>query len=440
MRKTIIGMALPLICTLMGGVAHALPEMSESGAAAYESKLKDSPFGTRISNGHTALRKQDFRQAEASFTEAGRLDPRSPLPALGMAESARIRNQSVETQKWLQRALSIAPKSPEALTAWGRWHYAQKNYAEAERAWNNAIAADSRATSPLVDLGDLNFNIRHNVDKAAEYYRKALQINPRLGGAHYALGMALLAKNAPDKAITAFEESARLSPGNPLPKHGLGRAYQQKKDYRNALAAFDQALVISPDYYPARLAKGDIQMAQGNPQQAIAEFLTVSRAQPKLYEAQIKLGMAYQQKKQRAEAHAAYLAAMKLNPQAPLAYNNLAWLATEEADKPSDAALEWARKAVALAPRQAEFQDTLGWVHLKRGEAAQACTVLEKANMASGKNSAGIHYHLGAACAAAGRNQQALEAYGKALKLDPGFENAADAKAQISRLESAGRP
>ena len=37
-----------------------------------------------------------------------------------------------------------------------------------------------------------------------------------------------------------------------------------------------------------------------------------------------------------------------LNPDLPLPYNNMAWMAaTDPANKPSDAVLEWARKAVA---------------------------------------------------------------------------------------------
>lgn len=443
MKTRAAGTLLLALLTLAGSPAHALLEMSESGAARFESPAtaKETPFGEKLRAGHEALRKLDYPRAEALFNEAAQINPQSPLPALGHAESARIRNLPDDVRKWLKQALDIAPKSADALTAWGRWQYAQKNYPEAEKAWKAAIAADARAAIPLVDLGDLNYNVRHNIDVAADFYRRALQINPKLGGAHYALGTIWLDKKAPDKAIGEFEESARLSPGNPLPQHGLGRAYQMQQSYKAAHAAYDRALAASADYYPARLAKGDVFLAQGEARQAVGEYQAVARAQPKLYDAQLKLGMAQQQAGQLREAQAAYQAAVRLNPDLPLPYNNMAWMAaTDPANKPSDAVLEWARKAVALAPKVADFQDTLGWVHFKRGEAAEAVKVLEKVSRAEGRQSAGIHYHLGSAYATAGRARDAVTAFKTALKLDPNFAEAGDARAQLAKLEGNARP
>ncbi len=442
MKTRAAGTLLLALLALAGSPAHALLEMSESGAARFESpgSAKETPFSEKLRAGHEALRKRDYPRAETLFNEAAQINPESPLPALGHAESARIRNLPDDVRKWLKQALDIAPKNADALTAWGRWQYAQKNYPEAEKAWKAAIAVDARAAIPLVDLGDLNYNVRYNIDVAADFYRRALQINPNLGGAHYALGTIWLDKKAPDKAIREFEESAKLSPGNPLPQQGLGRAYQMQQSYKNAHAAYDRALAASAEYYPARLSKGDVFMAQGETKQAIGEYQAVARAQPKLYDAQIKLGMALQHASQFREAQAAYQAAVRINPDLPLPYNNMAWMATSDSAKPSDAVLEWARKAVSMAPKVADFQDTLGWVHFKRGESAEAIKVLEKVSHAEGRQSAGIHYHLGSAYAAAGRTRDAVAAHKTALKLDPNFAEAADAKAQLAKLEGNTKP
>lgn len=442
MKKRAAAPLLLVLLTLAGSPAHALLEMSESGAARFESltSAKESPFSEKMRAGHEALRKGDYPRADALFNEAARINRQSPLPALGHAESARIRNLPDDVHKWLKQALDITPKNADALTAWGRWHYAQKNYPEAEKAWRAAIAADARAAIPLVDLGDLSYNIRRNIDAAADFYQRALEINPKLGGAHYALGTVWLDRKEPDKAIREFEESAKLSPGNPLPQHGLGRAYQMQQNYNAAHAAYDRALAASADYYPARLAKGDILLAQGEAKLAASEYQAVVRAQPKVYNAQLKLGMARQQAGQLKEAQAAYQAAVRLNPDLPLPYNNMAWIAASDKARPSDVAVEWARKAVSLAPKVADFQDTLGWVHFKRGESAEAIKVLEKVSRTEGRQAAGIHYHLGAAYATAGRTRDAVTAFKTALKLDPNFAEASDAKAQLAKLEGSPKP
>ncbi|WP_374246152.1 tetratricopeptide repeat protein [Zoogloea sp.] len=440
MKTRVAGPLLLTLLALAGSPAHALLEMSESGATRFEASAQESPFAAKLRTGHEALRKLDYARADALFDEAARLDPRSPLPALGHAESARIRNLPDDVQKWLKHALEVAPRNADALTAWGRWQYARKHFPDAEKAWKAAIAADPKAALPLVDLGDLNYNIRRNADLAADFYRRALQLNPRLGGAHYALGTIWLDKKNPGNAIGEFEAAIGLSPGNPLPLHGLGLALQMQQDFKGAHAAFDRALAANADYDPARLAKGDIFLAQGDVQRAIAEYQTVARAQPKRYDAQLKLGMAHQRAGQLREAQTAYQAAVRIDPERPLPYNNMAWMAAEDSARPSDAVLDWARKAVALAPKVADFQDTLGWVHYKRGEMAAAIAVLEKVSRAEGRGAAGIHHRLGLAYAAAGRPRDAVAAFRTALRLDPNFTDAADARAQLARLDSPAKP
>ena len=71
---------------------------------------------------------------------------------------------------------------------------------------------------------------------------------------------------------------------------------------------------------------------------------------------------------------------------------------------------------------------------------AEAIKVLEKVSRAEGRQSAGIHYHLGSAYAAAGRTRDAVTAFKTALKLDPNFAEAGDARAQLAKLEGNARP
>lgn len=422
---------LVLTLAMLHVPAHALPQSAVTPSAG---PREETPLAAKLRAGYEALAKQDFSKADGLFKDAATLDPKSPLPALGLAESARIRNDASGAQTWLKKALDLGPNNAQVLTAWARWNYSRKDYKQAEEFWNKAVVADPKGTVPLIDLGDLYFNVRGKPDKAAEFYRKAVALEPSHGGAHHALGMVALATRDLPKAIAEFDEAAKLSPQNPLPLQGLARAYSAKNDPANAIAALDRALAVQPGYYPARLDKGDLLLVQGKNDAALAEYAAVAKAQPKVAAAQMKIGMAQQQAGNRSEAMAAYQKAVDIDPGAALAYNNLAWLAVERKEQ-HDKALEWANKAVALLPSEPAVQDTLGWVLYKRGETDKALDVLQKLVDGPGKKFAEAHYHLGLVYADKGRKKEAGAALRKALEVNPKFAQASEVKAQLAKLE-----
>ena len=77
----------------------------------------------------------------------------------------------------------------------------------------------------------------------------------------------------------------------------------------------------------------------------------------------------------------------------PVVLNNLAWLYMERSD---DRALAMARRAAELAPASPDIADTLGWILLQQGEAAEALVHLKQSVQLKPSN-ASVQYHLGVA-------------------------------------------
>jgi len=113
------------------------------------------------------------------------------------------------------------------------------------------------------------------------------------------------------------------------------------------------------------------------------------------------------------------------------ARNDLAWLLAESGGN-LDLALSLAEEARNLDPAP-DILDTLGWVHIKRSEAAAAVSVLEKAH-SEAPNSASIRYHLGSALAMAGDSQRAREMLQSAVDA-AGFEEIDEARRELAKLE-----
>ena len=93
---------------------------------------------------------------------------------------------------------------------------------------------------------------------------------------------------------------------------------------------------------------------------------------------------------------AAYEAALKLQPNMPVAANNLAAIIADS--KTDEASL---RRALALAQpleelQQPAFLDTLGWVNYRLGNTARTVSLLNSA-IGLGGDAPVYHYHLGMA-------------------------------------------
>ena len=387
----------------------------------------------QLNAGYAALNRKNLDAAQKAFAQASKLDPKSAAPLLGLAEVARLRNKPADVEKWLKQALAVAPQSADAQRAWGRYQFAVGNLPNAETALRKAADLDPRAAISHLDLGDLYMGGLKRPKEAAEAYRRAVELKPDHAGAHNGLGTALAALGRTDDAVAEFEAAAKLAPENPLPLISLGRLYSAKKDYTKALEAYDRLSKVQPDFVPALLDRGDIFMvARRDPTQAAAEYARAVKLAPKDSAAQFKLGSAYHALGKFDDAARHYRAAIAADGRYALAYNNLAALSAQR-KQDLDGALNAAKRAIELAPNAGPFYDTLGRVHLARGELDPAIAAFRTA-AATKPPDADHYYRLALALEQKGLKRDAIDAFNQALAVNPGFPNAADARRRLSQL------
>jgi len=137
-----------------------------------------------------------------------------------------------------------------------------------------------------------------------------------------------------------------------------------------------------------------------------------------------------------AEARKAFERALEIDPTAPVAANNLAWLRAQ-ADDNLDVALQLAQAANAKLPRDPTILDTLGWVEYKKDLLSDSILHLSKA-VGEAPTSAQIQFHLGMAYAKNGDDQEASNALKRALSLKLEGSDAAEARKMLAELEILG--
>ena len=391
-----------------------------------------SPAEKAFKDGIVALEKKDLSSAEAAFNRSIKLDGKAAGPYLGLAQVVLARGQKAAAEQYLKQAVTLAPDNASIQTTWGAFLYSQKELPEAEAALRKALTLDPKQAAAHVHLGDMYLTAFRKPDEAIREYRAALALAPQHPGAHYAMGLALLAKNDLGQAETEFLAASKIAPQNPLPHHALGRVYATQRRWDEALTAFDAAIKALPSFAAPHLERGQIFAAKGDDERAIQEYAEAQRKDPKRAVGSLAIGMVHQRHQRWVQAEQAYLAALKIEPAHAVAYNNLAWMAADRKVNTTQA-LAWARKAVELAPKVPEFHGTLAWVYRAQGDLARAERTL-RAAAAMTPQRATIVYSLGRIYLEEGKKALALAEMQKALAIDPKFAGADEARKTLKEL------
>ena len=391
-----------------------------------------SPAQAKIDEGLQALHADDLKAAEAAFTQAARIDPKSSPAYIGLAEIAGRKNDVALVESWLQKAIAADPSSAYAQLVLGHFQFRRGQFVNAEATFKKAIALDGQSAYAQISLAENYLRGLKNPSLAEEAFRAAIALDASSVPAHLGLATTLAVLNRFDDAVAEYEQAAMLAPTDPIPTHSLARFYASQAKIDQALAALKRSNAIAPDFLPAYIDRGDLYLAKNDLDGAAAAYSAGAKASNKPAIAYFKPGVVLAGQQRWEEAEQAYLAAVKDDPLMYGAYNNLAFMAAARKEH-LDEALGWAKKAIELAPEVTTLLDTLGWVHYARGELEPAAKALEKAVADNPKN-ASFRYHLGVVYFEQGKKREAAVALKKALELDKNFKNAPDAKKLLQQI------
>lgn len=138
-------------------------------------------------------------------------------------------------------------------------------------------------------------------DDAGIQFQKAIQKDPKLGEAHYHLGLVYLKKNQPILAYRELQRAVDLMPGNDQVLAQFGQLAlsiynvdpeRPKQLYDEASKAAGQLLAKHPDGFDGNLLKGALALIDRKPPEAIGYLRTAVRIKPEDRDAQLGLARA----------------------------------------------------------------------------------------------------------------------------------------------------
>jgi protein O-mannosyl-transferase len=133
--------------------------------------------------------------------------------------------------------------------------------------------------------------LQGNFALAANYYREALRINPRMFEANYSLGRAYYELETYPEAIQYFIRAIRLDPTQPRPFLYYGLAYMKQGQLGEAEAAVRHAMTLRApdDFREYHASLGLVLERKGNTAEAIREFEAELQENPDSPDALIEL-------------------------------------------------------------------------------------------------------------------------------------------------------
>jgi Flp pilus assembly protein TadD len=336
-----------------------------------------SAAGPRILLAHLQSAEGDPQGAEASLLEAIRFAPSSIRARLALGEHYWLADRAADAERLLREAATLGPDHPLANRGYATFLTAAGRGAEAEPYWT-AFAVAAPGMTGRFELADYYMWMGRGSDALAVL--EPVAARDAGGRAVARLAAVLYDEGEKDRAVRLIADELSVRPSNVGALLLKARMLMEERQMADAVAHARRAVAEAPLSWTAHDLLGTILANGGDAEAAADSFGEAARLNSSL--------------EQRMRAAVAYAAAGDANraiwtiegtfegdvSTAAAAANNVALALMRDGLRGSatDSALALAQYASGQLPERAEPWDTLGTIHLARGETAQAVTALEK--------------------------------------------------------------
>jgi len=364
--------------------------------------------------------------AAICYVRAHQLDPGTFrwLYYLGSLQSAQ--GKRAEATATFRAALRLSPdylparlKFAENLLAAGDWE-------EAERIYESIIKEHRDAAEAYYGIGRIR-TAHGDLMAAVESYRRACELFPAYGAAHY--GLALAYRKLGDGA--GSEEQLKLHAASqtlvppvqdPLRdemraldrgaashvQRGIG--FEEAGRIEDAIVEHEKALELDPEFVQAHANLIILYGKTKQPQKAEEHFRAAVRLNPNHADSYYNYGVLLIEERKYEEAEAAFKKAVEINP-----FHSQAWLnlgVMRERQGRLDEALQFYRKAVERQPNFPLAHFHIGRILANQKKYDEAISHFLKTLSPEDDSTPAYLYALAAAYARAGNKESALT-YGR---------------------------
>jgi tetratricopeptide (TPR) repeat protein len=372
-------------------------------------------------------------RAESEWREALRTRPDIVEAHRALAGAAIQRDDVNTLAQEADQIINYQPGAPDGYLLRAVAEMDRQNYAKAEDYIKQSLEKAPNNPEAYVQLGNLRIS-QERLPDAQKAFQQALDLDPNASDALGGVLNIYLMQKQPDKALAAAKAQIAKSP-NSSPFHLMyGHLLeQQNHDLRGAEAEYRRALELDKNNVEAYEKLGLVQGLEGSPDQALQTFLDAAKRNPKEITLYLLAGNVYEGKHDWENARQMYQRVLEVQPQNPLASNNLAYVMLQQGGN-VDVALAMAQTARRQLPDNPSSADTLGWAYYHKGIYTSAIDLFKEAVKKEPDNTTYV-YHLGLAYAKNGQAAQARQQLDRVMKIKPDSSEAQDLKQTLAQLK-----
>jgi tetratricopeptide (TPR) repeat protein len=400
---------------------------------ALQTAANDAPKDAFIQYwlGKAALAKGDSGLAEKSFRQAVQLNPANLESQEELARIASQRGDISLLSEVADKTIATAPHFPGGYVWRATVELARNSQDKAEADLKTAISDAPQSPQAYLMLGELRFMQKRYPDGAA-LLEQALQNDPNSVPALRGLMGYDLNRKQPAQALARLNAQIAKSPKNSGFYDLLAQFQIQNKNFDQAAVTAQKAMDVNPDDGEAVSIYAEIQTKNGQAAKAIGAWELWTKNHPGNAGGLAVLGTLEESRGDTRKAEDYYKKSLLIQPEQPVASNNLAYLMLQNGEN-IDVALTLAQTARRASPNSPDSADTLAWAYYHKGTYGFARDLLEDA-IKIDPNSATMQYHLGMVYSKLQDKSSAAAHLKKAISLAPDSPAAKDARAALQGL------
>ncbi|MGA2230916.1 MAG: tetratricopeptide repeat protein [Tepidisphaeraceae bacterium] len=295
----------------------------------------------------------EHQQAEEMFYLARLYKEHCPRCYDYMGRSLAARKRYDRAIYCFQKCLDLEPAWRGGAARLARALWDKGDFEQARRQYLAELRLDPGSTSALLDLGDLLMEMGRP-DEAGEKYRRCIELAPAQAQGYFRHGRWLSRRHHLDEAQAAFEQALKLDPALCGAHLELARLAFRRGD-RVATRRHLRAMHLRHTRDGAiLLAMANLWMDCGQDRTAMACLKRLISMQPNNADAWLNLAVAQFRRGNYEQGIQSCRRTLTIDRNNRLAMYNLA-LAHDRLRQPQ-AALQWARQAQRLDPRDSSVQ------------------------------------------------------------------------------------
>jgi tetratricopeptide (TPR) repeat protein/serine/threonine protein kinase len=424
------------------GFAYSALRQPDRAVADYSKAIELDPNHVRAWNdrgvAYGKLGRPD--KALADCSRAVELDPKDARAWGNRGVACNDLGRPHQAVTDLSKAIELDPTCASAWNNRGVAHWKLGRRDRAVADYSKAIELDPKDAQAWSNRGVVH-NELDQPDRAVADYSKAIELDPKDAQAWSGRGVAYGKLGRWDQALADCSRAVELDPMHARAWNNRGIAHGKLARADKALADHSRAIELDPMHAQAWFNRGVVHNKLGKPDQAVADFSRAIELAPNerlLAQAYLRRAHTNYRLSRFEQARADYQTFLKRAPDHARAHNDLAWLLATCPDaklRDPDRAVELARRAVQLAPKERDYWNTLGVAHYRAGDGKAAVAALDKARELGQGRDAYDQLFLAMAHRKLGNHDAARKAYEQAVQwLEKNQETLAKDKVQVEEL------